>query len=155
MNDVLSNIDSAIKYQKAGDFDTAEALLLDVLSTEPSQAHALLLIGLLYLQKQQPTKAEGYFEKICTQQPQNTESPALRFWFDSLLMQGKFSAACFVLKKHAIQGNDLSYFHEKLVGVLATLLHQGNIEAALDGATHFLAMQDLELDALEQIVRRD
>ncbi len=148
MNDQLSKVESAIKYQKVGKLDVAETLLLDVLSSEPSQAQALLLIGLIYLQKQQPTKAEGYFEKICTQQPQNTDSLALRFWFDSLLMQGKFSAACFVLKKHAIQGNDLSYFHEKLVGVLATLLHQGNIEVALDGAKHFLAMQDLELDAL-------
>ena len=148
MNDVLSNIESAIKYQKAGDLDMAEAFLLDVLSTEPSQAHALLLIGLIYLQKQQPTKAEGYFEKICTQNPQNKESPALRFWFDSLLMQRKFSTACFLLKKHEVQVNDLSYFHDELIGVLATLLHQGNIEVALDGAKHFLAMQDLELDAL-------
>ena len=148
MNDVLSNIESAIMHQKAGDFDTAEALLLDVLSTEPSQAHALLLIGLLYLQMQQPTKAEGYFEKICTQNPQNRESPALRFWFDSLLMQRKFSTACFLLKKYMIQGNELSYFHDKLIRELATLLHQGNIEVALDGAKHFLAMRDLELDAL-------
>ena len=148
MDDQLSKIESAIRYQKAEKFDVAEILLLDVLSSEPSQAHALLLIGLLYLQKQEPTKAECYFEQICTQNPQNKESPALRFWFDTLLMQGKFSTACSVLKEHSIQGNDLSFFHEKLVGVLATLLHQGNIEVALDGARHFLAMQDLELDAL-------